>query len=169
MSIQAVAWVLEHSEATLADRLVLLAIANHCDARGWNGYPSVPLIAREARLGRSTVYRSIEALEASGELTVQRRTSKPSIYGIPALMGSQNGTAGGSQVETQGVPDRQKRGPRMTPEPSRTVHEPAAVVGFPERCPLCGHFKFDCQCNQLVDKERAKEWIRAIKRGEQPA
>lgn len=169
MSIQAVAWVLEHSEATLADRLVLIAIANHADARGWNAWPSVPIIAREARVGRSTVYRAIEALEASGELTVQRRPSKSSIYGITALVGSQSGTDGGSQVGTQGVPDPQKRGPRMRPEPSVTVHEPRSGPDYPERCAQCGHLKFDCLCHEVVDKERAKEWVQAIKRGERPA
>ena len=32
MSVQAMSWVLDHSESELASRIVLLAIANHCYA-----------------------------------------------------------------------------------------------------------------------------------------
>lgn len=169
MSIQAVAWVLEHSEATLADRLVLIAIANHADARGWNAYPAVPLIAVEARVDRATVFRALDALEESGELTIKRRPGKANMYGIPALMGSQDATGMGSQDATGGVASTQKRGRNLRPKPSVTVTEPGALVGFPDRCAQCGHFKFDCQCGAIVDKERAKEWVRALRRGDKPA
>lgn len=169
MSIQAVAWVLEHSEATLADRLVLIAIANHADARGWNAYPAVPCIAREARVDRATVFRAIEALEALGELQIKRRPGRASIYGIPGVWGSQDATGEGVADCDPGVASTRQRGRKLPPEPSRTVTEPAARVSFPDRCNKCGHFEFDCQCNNIVSKERAKEWIHAIKRGEQPA
>lgn len=76
MSIQAIAWVLENSEAEGYDRLVLLAIANHADARGMNAYPSIPLIAREARVHRSTVFRSLARLENLGEVVVVRDRAK---------------------------------------------------------------------------------------------
>ena len=136
MSIQAVAWVLEHSEATLADRLVLIAIANHADARGWNAYPSVRLIGAEARCGRSTVYRAIEALERSGELVVHHRPSDSNMYGIAGLMGSQSGTGEGSQIGTEGVPITRKRGPKLAPKPSVTVNEPSRAHATPMPPPL---------------------------------
>lgn len=129
MSIQAVAWVLEHSEATLADRLVLIAIANHADARGWNAWPAVPQIAREARCGRATVFRALEALEEAGELVVQRRPGRSNMYGISALMGSQIETGEGSQIETGGVSSTHQRGPRLRPKPSVTVKEPSRARG----------------------------------------
>ena len=72
MSIQAIAYVLEHSEARGLTRLVLLAIANHADAHGMNAYPSVDQIAREARVHRATVFRAILELERDGELEVTR-------------------------------------------------------------------------------------------------
>ena len=158
MSIQAVAWVLEHSEATLADRLVLIAIANHADARGWNAFPSVRLIGIEARCGRTTVFRALEALERSGELAVERRPGFSNMYGIAALMGSQSGTGEGSQIGTGGVPNTRKRGPKLAPKPLRTVKEPRCDVPEWKPEPL-----------PAVDKERAKEWIRAIRNGETPA
>lgn len=168
MSIQAVAWVLEYSEATLADRLVLIAIANHADARGWNAWPKVDQIALEARVDRRTVYRSIEALEALGELTVQRRPSRTSIYGITAMMGCQDATPQGMADRHPGVTSTARKGGRLPPEPSRTVHEPRSGPDFPERCGVCGHLKFDCRCSEITSKERGKEWIQAIKRGERP-
>ena len=70
MSIQAVAWVLEHSESRQAPRLVLLAIANHADATGRNAWPSVEQIAREARVGRSTVFECLPKLVELGELKI---------------------------------------------------------------------------------------------------
>lgn len=68
MSIQAVSWVLDHSEAKGGERLVLIAIANHYD---WND-PALVALAREARLSRSAVIRAIHRLEADGELVVER-------------------------------------------------------------------------------------------------
>jgi hypothetical protein len=69
MSIQAMAWVLDFSEARLADRLVLLSIANHMNSEG-TAWPSIPRIAREARLTERQVYRSIRNLKNLGELAV---------------------------------------------------------------------------------------------------
>lgn len=151
MSIQAMAWVLEESEATLAERLVLLAIANHADARGWNAWPAVPQIAREARVDPSTVYRVLELLERSGELVIKRRPGRSNIYGITALMGSQSErgepVVEGSQIERggglrlRGVTPLKLRGdpsyPATTPlsnsDPNRplTVKEPKTATHAP--------------------------------------
>lgn len=125
MSIQAVAWVLEHSEATLADRLVLIAIANHCDGRGVNAWPAAERIAHEAKVHRATVFRALETLEESGELTVKRRPGRPNTYGIPSLMGSQDATGRGVADCDGGVANDAQRGRRLRPEPLRTVNEPS--------------------------------------------
>jgi hypothetical protein len=68
MSVQALRWVLEHSTARNADRLVLISLAYHAGADGGHTFPSIGTIAREARLGESTVRRSIEALVKLGEI-----------------------------------------------------------------------------------------------------
>jgi hypothetical protein len=167
VSIQAVAWVLEHSKATLADRLVFIAIANHCDAHGC-AWPAVPQIALEARVDRATVFRALNNIVELGELTIRSRPGRASIYGIPAIMGSQDATGKGSQDATGGVASTRQRGRNLPPEPSRTIIEPRGGPDFPARCPQCGYLKFDCQCNDKVDKERAKEWVQAIRRGETP-
>ena len=159
MSIQAVAWVLEHSKATLANRLVLIAIANHADARGWNAYPSVRLIGDEARCGRTTVFRALEALEQSGELVIHRRTNDTNMYGISALMGSQIGTGEGSQIGTGGVPDRNKRGPRLGPKPSVTVNEPSRARACATPTPLPPKLPEDVRA-------RGAEFFRALRNGQ---
>lgn len=119
MSIQAIAWVLENSEATLADRLVLLAIANHADARGRNAWPAIPLIAREARVDERTVYRALQALEQRGEIVIVKRPGRSSYYGLTALMTPDklspltpdNLSGEGSQI-VRGTPDK------LSPKPS---------------------------------------------------
>lgn len=65
-------WVLDHSTATGSDRLVLLAIANHCDKQGRDAYPGLQLIADEARVSKRTAIRSIQNLEEIGELHIER-------------------------------------------------------------------------------------------------
>lgn len=70
MSVQAMAWVFDHSESEGSDRLVLLAIANHCNAKEPAAWPSIATIAAEARVDRATVYRSLKRLVALGELNV---------------------------------------------------------------------------------------------------
>lgn len=127
MSIQAMVWVLDHSESTLADRLVLLAIANHCDALGRNAWPSIDHIAAEARVHPATASRAVAALEALGELTVDRRVGRSSRYAITALKGSQ--IAGGRGVaDCGGPPASDASTPRkLRPKPLRTVKEPSSA------------------------------------------
>lgn len=187
MSIQAVAWVLEHSEATLADRLVLIAIANHADARGWNAYPAVPLIAREALVSEATVYRALATLEESGELTVKRRAGRSNMYAITALGGSQIERGYPSQIERGPLANTQKRGRKLRPEPSITVNEPGAArieydpntlekdaegrwfvrttTATPK--PIVADTKMP---DELSEEARARgaEWLRALRRGGEP-
>lgn len=85
MSIQAVAWVLDRSEASGSHRLVLIAIANHIGPTGW-AWPSIPSIARESKVDERTVYRCMKTLEELGELTIERRPGKGSRYGLTALI-----------------------------------------------------------------------------------
>ncbi len=68
MSVQALTWVLEHSRAEHSARLVAIALANHAGTDGADAYPSIPTIAREARIGESTVRAAIEQLKDLGEI-----------------------------------------------------------------------------------------------------
>lgn len=166
MSIQAVAWVLEHSQAKLADRLVLIAIANHADARGWNAWPSIGKIAEEAGVHDVTVWRSITALEQIGELTVQRRPGRPSRYGLPALNPLQIATGEGLQDARGGPPANRKRPlasrkkplNRMQPEPS----EPS--MNHRERAP-----EATAPALPADVRARGSEFFRTLRHGGDPA
>lgn len=94
MSIQAMAWVFEHSKSELSDRLVLIAIANHCDAH-WSCYPSVDMIAVQAKVSRSTVVRAIKELVRLGELEVSpggRGKGQRSSYRVAHYQGCHDDT-----------------------------------------------------------------------------
>lgn len=72
MSIIVQAWVYANSEAKGNDRLCLLAIADEADDDGTNAFPEQRRIAHKARTSLSTTRRSIDALEAAGEILVKR-------------------------------------------------------------------------------------------------
>ncbi len=72
MSWQAVTWVLEHSEATLGSRLVLISIASHANREGRQSWPSVATVSLEAGLTRREVQYCLRTLESSGELLCKR-------------------------------------------------------------------------------------------------
>ena len=71
MSVQALTWVFENSQSKLADRHVLLSIANHAKNDGTGAWPSIATIARESRLSETSVHRSIRELVKTGELSVE--------------------------------------------------------------------------------------------------
>lgn len=68
MSVQALGWVLDHSEARLGDRLVLIALANHGHDDGSGAYLSQAGIAAEARLDARQVRRCLTRLEDAGRI-----------------------------------------------------------------------------------------------------
>ncbi len=72
MSVQAIVWVLEFSEARLGQRLALLSIANHAKADGTGAWPSVATIAREAKMSHRQVQNVLRELVTLGELEIER-------------------------------------------------------------------------------------------------
>lgn len=68
MSIQAVAWVLDHSSSRGTDRLVLISYANHANKETGLAYPGQRQVAREAGLGVGTIAESLRRLCGLGEL-----------------------------------------------------------------------------------------------------
>lgn len=75
MSVAALSWVLEHSDARLADRLVLLVLADHAKSDGTGAWPGIDTIAVQARVSRRTAIYSLQALEAAGAI-VKTGTSR---------------------------------------------------------------------------------------------
>jgi hypothetical protein len=68
MSVEAMASVLHHSQASGTDKLVLLCIANHEGEGG--AWPSVDTLARYCNCSERSVQRSVQRLVKMGELRV---------------------------------------------------------------------------------------------------
>lgn len=101
MSVQAMAWVLDHSPTEGGDRLVLLSIANHAGRTpvrsvdgitAWEAWPGLQTIGREAGLSRrQSVKDALGRLERGGHLQRivnaapddrLRRDRRPNLYRI---------------------------------------------------------------------------------------
>lgn len=135
MSIQAMAWVLEKSQARLGGRLALLSIANHADQRGGNAWPAVATIARESHMSRRQVQRCLQDLVDLGELSIDsnagpRGTHRFTIVGMrrnaetPDKLSPPTSRAGDIS-DAEGMTFPTERGDRMSPEPSLTVQDPS--------------------------------------------
>jgi hypothetical protein len=85
MSVKRITAVWDLSLAEGNDRLIMLALADHADDDGF-AWPGVERIAEKCRLSKRTVLRSIESLEALGELWVSRNRRRGNHYiVIPGL------------------------------------------------------------------------------------
>jgi hypothetical protein len=69
VSIGALAWVFDHSQAEGVDRLVLLALANHYHAETGECFPGQRQVAREANCSQATITRAVRRLVELGEVT----------------------------------------------------------------------------------------------------
>jgi hypothetical protein len=87
MSIQALVWVIEYSRSRLADRCVLVSIANHCDREGKNAWPSVDTVSHEAKVSTRQAQVSIARLCRLGELRVEKNRGPhgTNLYGLPLM------------------------------------------------------------------------------------
>lgn len=141
MSVQALSWVLDHSEAKHGERLVLIAIANHYDFND----PALVVLAREARLSRSAVIRAIQNLEVAGELAVERDPmggrSRKNHYLIPGYEGSRFATVNsGERVASarETVANRRRNGSAHATRTIGNHLEPSrgALADEIEPCPV---------------------------------
>jgi len=128
MAIQVVAWILECSEATMGDRLVLLSLANHARADGTGAWPSRRQIATEARLSERQVQRCIQNLERDGRITVQRGEGPHGTNMCTVMMSEPSRSAGGDNMSPDGG-ETDRLGETSTTQGgdtgvSRTVLEP---------------------------------------------
>ncbi len=87
VSVQAMTWVMNHSDARLGDRLVLFSIANHADSYGRAAWPSIATIAAEARLSERQVKRALPRLIELGELDVDEGGGPNGVHRFSIRMG----------------------------------------------------------------------------------
>jgi Helix-turn-helix domain len=135
MSVQVMSWVLEHSETTLASRLVLLSIANHASHEGESCWPSIKTISRESRVSERQVVRCVKRAEVLGELKVNRfgGRGRSNTYGFPKYAKlSPFKISEKVTDDTEKVTFDAKKVVRMSPEPSLTIlkEEPSKDMLF---------------------------------------
>jgi hypothetical protein len=144
MSVEALTWVLTHSEATLGARLVLIAIANHANNAGEHSWQSVETLSRSARLSERQTRYALRKLEELGEIEKVGRTRHGThVYRLPKMAqqvlsdrGADSAGAdiapgqsatGGGQSTTR---THEETAPDSSREPSR---EPSRGRGKPRR------------------------------------
>jgi hypothetical protein len=105
VSVQAITWVLEHSQARYGARLVLLSIANHADREGKGAFPSITTIALEARMTPRQVRRTLPQLVDLGELVIEDESHESGTHRYTMTMGSRGGDNMSSPPDKLSPPD----------------------------------------------------------------
>ena len=121
MSIQAMQWVIEHSQHSGTELLTLLMLANHAGTERWEAWPSVRLLARECRMSERQIQRNLRRLEAAGEVRFIRGggrngTNLYQVLGVTAMTGRQSDTPAADV--TRGVKPTSPKG-RLPRHPNR--------------------------------------------------
>lgn len=118
-------WVLDYSESKLADRLVLLAIANHCDRYGRDSWPLHTTIAAEAHVSVREVVRAIQALTELGELSVEKGAGEigKNRYTLSKFADSQS-----AKLSLENPPPSDKCGMFQVTNATRNKEEPSLTV-----------------------------------------
>lgn len=109
MSFEALRWAFERASiANKADHLVLLVMCWHANEDGF-AWPSVPTIAREARLGQRSVYYSLRRLVAAGVLVVAEqkpgRSTRYRVHLTPANGAGVQAVQGAAGAPTPAIHD----------------------------------------------------------------
>lgn len=118
-------WVLEHSQAEHAERLVMISLANHAGDEHL-AWPSVKTIGSESRLGERTVQVALRSLEQLGEIeAVGRARRGTTIYRI-IMDGPKRGAESAppqnphpAESAGEGVQNAAPGGAESAPEPSK--------------------------------------------------
>lgn len=171
MSIQALAWVLEHSEATKGPRCVLIAIANHADESGENCWASVATLAHEAKLSERATRYALRTLEEEEEIEQTGSTHRGThIYRIPGVGRAKS--AGGASRADQGGKNVQGGGQESLGGGQPTAPEPSGEPsGEPSTEPgaASAAFRLCCFLSEIAGEEpkpvygesqiRGAEWL----------
>lgn len=129
MSVQALTWVLEHSEEKNGARLVLISLANHAGPDGGSAFPSAATIMRETRLSHGAVAAALKGLRERGAVVEEgRRRHGTIVYRL--VMGvrdldtsTSNLDPSQSRSRTQAVQDLYSGRPGSGHEPSSNPSE----------------------------------------------
>jgi hypothetical protein len=159
LSVQAISWVLDHSESRLGTRHVLISIANHAKSDGTGAWPSVSTIARESKLSEREVRYALRELEKSGELKTQKGKgpSGCNLYSLPHVR-LQGQTLQG-QKPTQGGQNPTKTLSDFAPEPKS--FKPSLKQPKPRAQSRSARDQFD---DEMEQRRRIEERDRRLQR-----
>lgn len=124
MSVHVLSWALKNSDTTLADRLVLLVLADHANDDGTGAYPSVLTIAHEARLSKRAAQYALRRLESHRAIAREGVSQYgTTIYRVemPASAGSDSAPGGAPDAgahDLHGVQETTQNVQSSAPEPS---------------------------------------------------
>jgi hypothetical protein len=154
MSIHVHQVVMEHSKSTGTDLAVLLYIADKCNDDGTGAYPGIDSIAAYARVSERSAQRSLRALQAMGEVTIEFKagphqvnryivnaknlTQNPSIR--DTLAASRGGAKNVTTTKTSWCQKRHHRGDGNVTSSgdtsvTQTVSEPSTEPSIPPYSP----------------------------------
>lgn len=116
LSVQAISWVIDHSQHKLGNLVVLLMVANHARSDGTGAWPSLSTLARECRMSERGVRYCLRILEKSGELLTNRGAGPHgcNLYSLPGA----NFAGVGGKIMQRGGQNNVKRVSKIAPEPS---------------------------------------------------
>lgn len=125
MSIQAVDWVLKHSQAEHAERLVLFALANHASTDESVAFPSVQTLGTEAKLSRRAVQGALARLLEMGEIVETGKTrSGTRCFRLPCIPAQ---ILHPRRIQHKGAQNSTLRGADPAPKSSVNRKEPSGV------------------------------------------
>lgn len=136
MSIQAMAWAIEHPEIDKpATRLVLIALANYAGVSGTGCWPSVATLVRHCCLSERQVQYELKKLKSLGIIVrgnqglaaavVARCDRRPMVYDLVMERGASDAPRTGCNLEPYGVQKSASRGAQAAPNPKKTVRKPS--------------------------------------------
>ncbi len=129
MSVHVISWVLEHSDARLADRLVLLVLSDHAEKDGTRSYPSIETIAHEARVSRRKAQQALRSLEADGRIVKTGSSDSGTSEYAVVTGGEKFAPPGANSTAERGRTLRPKGGEKFAPKPS--LREPSIEPSSP--------------------------------------
>ena len=133
MSIRVMSAVFECETMAPFQKLVALALADHCHDDGTEARPGMARLKRKTGLSESTVHRALRSLLHDGYLEIQRKSTSTSPYvyrftmGVVTQTGGVTQTLGGSHTDARGVSSRHPN----HKEPSLNQEQPSISVPMP--------------------------------------
>ncbi len=149
MSYNASKWVWESSETQGVERLVLLALAFHCQKDGWSCWPSVERLAAFTQTSASTVRRSLKSLERKGDIRIKKQAApddriaknrRPNLYTV--IPRDDIGVSSADSPNGAGVSDSDLRGVKsggsgVSARDTQMVNEYMNPKEDQHSCPYC--------------------------------